>query len=90
MDKYEFKKDIAGDKRYYLNGLVHRDKGPAIEYVDGTKYWFKNGKLHREEGPAVEWYNGEKEWWLNNKCYGFDNDFTNESWIKFVKTLIFF
>ena len=56
-----------GSKYYYLNGKVHREDGPAIEYVDGTKYWYKNSKLHREDGPAVEHANGNKSWWLNGK-----------------------
>ena len=89
MYKYEFKKDFFGNKRYYLNGLLHREDGPAIEYFNGTKYWCKNGKLHREDGPAIEYITGETEWCLNGKYYGYDNDFTNESWIKFIKTLIF-
>ena len=90
MDKYEFKKDIFGDKRYYLNGLLHKEDGPAVEWSTGIKVWYKNGKLHREDGPAVEYINGDKFWWLNGKFYGNYCNFTNESWIKFVKTLIFY
>ena len=40
-------------------------------------------------GPAIEYPNGYKSWWLNDICYGGNNDFTNISWSKFVKTLIF-
>jgi len=54
-------------KRWYLDELLHREDGPAIEYTNGDKYWWLNGKLHRENGPAVEWSNGNKEWYLNNK-----------------------
>ena len=34
-----------GDKSWYLNGKLHREDGPAIEYANGTKYWYLNGKL---------------------------------------------
>ena len=82
-----------GNKAWYKNGQCHREDGPAIERTNGDKLWYKNGKLHREDGPAIELTGGEKAWYLNDKCYGYNNDFnddfTNESWIKFVKTLIF-
>ena len=104
--------DKYGVKRYYVNNVLHREDGPAVEYPNSSKYWYKNGKRHREIGPAVEtfygdkqWYKngkvhrddgpaieyvyGDKEWYLNDVCYGYNNDFTNESWIKFIKTLIF-
>ena len=78
--------DKAGNKRYYVNKVLHREDGPAEEYVNGAKYWYKNGKLHREDGPAINLDNGTKEWYQN----GSNNDFTNKSWKIFVKTLIFF
>ena len=78
-----------GDKRYYVNNVLHREDGPAVENVNGNKYWYKNGKRHREDGPAIEWVDGDKDWYLNGKYYGENHDFTNESWIRFIKTLIF-
>jgi hypothetical protein len=42
-----------GDKRWYLNDLLHREGGPAIERPDGSEYWYLNGRLHREDGPAI-------------------------------------
>jgi hypothetical protein len=52
-----------------LNGKIHREDGPAVEYVDGSKEWYLNDKLHREDGPAMEWANGSKSWWLNGKLH---------------------
>ena len=78
-----------GDKAWYKNGKFHREDGPAIVYSNGDKHWYKNGKLHREDGPAVEWANGNNIWYLNDIFYGKNDDFTNKSWFKFVKTLIF-
>ena len=54
-----------GTKEWYLNGKLHREDGPAIEYADGYKAWYLNGKRHREDGPAVEWPDGTQFWYLN-------------------------
>ena len=79
-----------GTKRYYVNSLLHREDGPAIEWADGEKHYYKNGLRHRKDGPAIEYADGSKSWYLNGKHYGYDNEFTNESWIRFVKTLVFY
>ena len=52
---------------WFLNGELHRENGPAVEYADGTTHWYKNGKLHREDGPAMELSNGDKYWYLEGK-----------------------
>jgi hypothetical protein len=45
---------------WYLNGKLHRNNGPAIEFADGTKFWYLNDKQvteaeHAEQtNPAVE------------------------------------
>jgi len=52
---------------WYLNGKLHREDGPAIEYADGSRQWWINGKLHREDGPAVIYPTGIREWWFNGK-----------------------
>ena len=86
---YDIRINIFGDKFYYVNNVLHREDGPAIEFANGNKLWYKNGELHREDGPAVEYLNGHKEWFLHGKLYGYAGDFTNISWSKFIKTLIF-
>ena len=50
-----------GTKFWYLNGELHREDGPAMEFVSGNKFWCLNGKLHREDGPAMEFANGTKK-----------------------------
>ena len=59
--------DSDGTKRWVLNGKLHREDGPAVEWPNGTKFWYLNNKWHREDGPAVERSNGTKQWFLNNK-----------------------
>ena len=54
---------------YRVLGKLHREDGPALEWVDGGKEWYLNGKLHREDGPAVECADGDKSWWVNGKLH---------------------
>lgn len=54
---------------YYKDNLLHRDDGPAIEFLDGYKIWFSNGNKHREDGPAVEFPDGRTTWYLNGINY---------------------
>ena len=49
--------DISGIKRWYLNGVVHREDGPAVIIPGSIEYWFRNGNIHREDGPAIEFPN---------------------------------
>ena len=58
-------KDESGGQKWYLDGKLHREDGPAVIWADGTEEWWLNGKLHREGGPAVIWPSGAQAWWLN-------------------------
>jgi hypothetical protein len=62
-----FKIDKYGNKYWYQNNLLHRDDGPAVEYIDGSKEWYINGLKHREDGPAFDSDDGDKEWFINGK-----------------------
>lgn len=50
-----------------LNGVLHNEDGPAIEYNNGHRAWYINGKRHRLDGPAIEYLNGSMEWYINGK-----------------------
>jgi hypothetical protein len=52
-----------------LNGSLHMEDGPAIEWNGGTKEWWVNGIRHREDGLAVEWSDGNKRWWIDGISY---------------------
>jgi len=56
-----------GSKRWYLDGKLHREDGPAFEHANGRKDWYLNGERHREDGPAIEWADGTKFWYLNGQ-----------------------
>ena len=36
-------------KMWHLNGKIHREDGPAVEWSDGIKYWWLNDKNYTEE-----------------------------------------
>lgn len=37
-----------GSVFWWIDGELHREDGPAVEYVDGSKEWFLNGKKMTE------------------------------------------
>ena len=49
MKTYTVKVDNNGNKRWYSNGKLHREDGPAIECADGDKEWWINGKHVTEQ-----------------------------------------
>ncbi|MDP2696092.1 MAG: hypothetical protein Q8O87_02455 [bacterium] len=57
--------ELEGRVEYRLDGKLHREDGPALEFASGNKYWYKNGEFHREDGPAIEWADGTKTWYLD-------------------------
>jgi len=61
-----------GSKRWYLNDVLHRDDGPAVEFDNGDKYWYLNGLQHRDDGPAAERYNGDKSWHITGQLHRVD------------------
>lgn len=60
--------DRYGHKRWTLNGVWHREGGPAIIYADGDHSWYQHGLRHREDGPAVEWFSRNHfEYWYKGE-----------------------
>ena len=75
-----------GTKRWYKEGQLHREDGPAVEWVNGDKCWFKEGKYHREDGPAVELANGDKLYYYLHKHIKCSSD---EEYFKLLKLKAF-
>lgn len=48
--------------KYYRNGKLHRDDGPAVIKPDGTQEWYKEGKLYREDGPFIVYTSDVANW----------------------------
>ena len=62
--KYRIEVDMFGTRRYYnSDNQLHRENGPAVEYVNGHVEWWQNGQHHRIDGPAIEWCGGTKIWY---------------------------
>ena len=62
----KFEKKVYVDRvEYRLNGKLHREDGPAIEWTNGRKEWWINGERHREDGPAIVRTNGPNRWYMN-------------------------
>lgn len=59
----EYKVIDFGDRVewYNLEGMLHREGGPAVECKDGEKFWYINGLPHRKDGPAHVSCSGLKE-----------------------------
>lgn len=85
-----------GDIYFYKNGKQHSDHSAAVIIFDlyknlykdvKHKYWYKNGLYHREDGSAI--ISNGKAWFYEGKRYGFDSEFTKETWIEKVKEIKF-
>ncbi len=60
--------DQWGTRRYRNSqDELHRQHGPAVEWVDGTRRWWLNGQRHRIDGPAIECESGHREWYLDGE-----------------------
>jgi hypothetical protein len=60
-----------GSQLWQLNGLRHREDGPAIIFPNGKKEWYLNGERHREDGPAII-CDDYQAWYLNGKRHRTD------------------
>lgn len=46
---YTITRDIYGTKKWWVNGKLHRESGPAIEYANGRKEWRLDGIGYSEK-----------------------------------------
>jgi hypothetical protein len=58
-----------GVKSWFLDGKLHREDGPAVEFDSGNLEWYINGQLHREDGPAIIKVTGDKFWYKNGQLH---------------------
>lgn len=54
---------------WYLNGVPHREDGPAVEGPGDYREWRINGHLHRADGPAVIYSNVDYKWYLHGQLH---------------------
>ena len=68
----EYRVKVYDDRTEWrnLDDELHRENGPAMEYVNGDKYYWKDGLLHRLDGPAQEAASGSyKAYFIEGKWY---------------------
>ena len=69
MKEYQVTVDFSGTTRWRVNNKLHRDDGPAVEYINSGKEWWINGIRHRDDGPAIEYDNGDLYWYQNGELH---------------------
>ena len=74
-----------GTKYWYLDEKIHREDGPAIEYIDGSKTWCLYDQCHRIDGPAVEYANGYNAWYYHGE---YINCFSQKEFKRLLKLKI--
>jgi hypothetical protein len=86
-----------GNQHWRVNGVRHREDGPALTTVTGYQAWYINDLLHRIDGPAImgpedflAWYIGgeditcEVERWMELKEISWPWD--DETQVEFLLT----
>ena len=61
-----------GERMWLLDGVFHREDGPAHITPLGTEHWYQKGLPHREDGPATKMGNGYESWFRWGKCHRTD------------------
>ena len=55
-----------GTTIYLKDGKLHRENGPAIEFLGSGKAYFIDGALHSDKGPAIYWpYEEDCHWYVH-------------------------
>lgn len=52
-ETYQGRVNRFGVEEWKMDGLLHRENGPARIFQDGRKEWYWKGKIHRNGGPAI-------------------------------------
>jgi hypothetical protein len=61
--------DKYGTQRWWKDGNLHREDGPAYINSDGTQIWYKDDKRHREDGPAIIYPDGSQMWYKDGNLH---------------------
>jgi len=69
----EYRGDVSfgienDEVKFFKEGELHREFGPAVLGKDGNREWYKEGKLHREDGPALITYDDTK-WAIDGQSF---------------------
>ena len=78
-DKFDF---------YYWGKVYYKNITAIYQSALGVILFFKNGLRHNDKNIAYN-YDGYSRFFLNDECYGNQDNFTKESWRRFVKLQAF-
>jgi hypothetical protein len=73
----------------YWNFEIYYNDLTAIYHDSISIRFFKNGRRNNSKNATYIKINEFKEFYLDDEYYGDQNDFTKESWRKFVKLQAF-
>lgn len=71
FDDIVFKAPPNARVRYLRNGILHRQRAPAIVYAHGCAEWYCCGQLHRDNGPAIV-APGTEQWFCHGRLHRTD------------------
>jgi hypothetical protein len=79
------------EKRYsfFIWNKIKNNKLTCIYHDDICLFFYKNGKRHNSKNASYIEFNIRKVFRLYDKMYGYEDDFTKESWRRFVKLQAF-
>jgi|JI9StandDraft_1071089.scaffolds.fasta_scaffold305099_1 hypothetical protein len=66
--------DTDGTKSWYMNGNLHREDGPAVEWGDGDKWWYIDG-LYRGNNKCIFTFYQPSDYLGKDKTNVIDVDF---------------
>jgi hypothetical protein len=84
----KFYKDQSKNHFYYYD-IICFNNLDAIYYDNSYVIFLKNGVESNNKNSSVIYNNGMKTFCLNGITYGYENDFTKQSWRRFIKMQVF-
>ena len=78
------KVDEHGNIYYFMDDMLHREDGPAVEHVSGTKIWWIRGKIHNIHGPAIIYPDGQTRFYINDELVS-ERQFIEQKLTNFLK-----
>jgi hypothetical protein len=66
MEYYSIERDGVKAEEWKLDGLLHREDGPAFRRSDGSYGYYINGQPHRVNGVAIRWGKDNIDFYYQN------------------------
>jgi hypothetical protein len=80
----KFYKD-KNNEYYYWDKIINNNLTAVYVNKNKSIRFFKNGKLHNSKNTAYVHKDGYKIFYLNSKLYGDKDNFTKQTWRRFIK-----